>query len=181
MAIFLLIISILCWCASFVTLFYKQLLAPALSYLGLLLLSFAQEGGYPLVPVNNAILLSWLTITVVVMLAVMLQPSLTPESRSETGYMLGGALTGLAVGLLGYSYTTSVSMMYGIMVIATAAGTFFGFLVFANTLAGRKLKAEGRFFQSLLAQGFPVAITAMQAGLPLVIIIARHALASQPS
>lgn len=173
MAIFLIIVSILLWLGSFATLFFRQLLAPALSYVALLLLSFASEGGQPLVPVNATILWGWLCMTVVVMVATILQPSEVNKSRLGTGYLLGGALVGLAVGMLGQTIATTLTMFYGVMVIAVAAGTFFGYLLFTNTPAGRPFSFNsGRFYSYLLAKGFPAAISVMMAGLALVITLA---------
>ena len=173
MSIFLIILSCLLWGASFVALFKRLLLAPGLSYLALVVLSMAQKDGNPLLPVNNVILISWLAITVIVMLLTLMQP---PEVRSSTrgmGYLAIGAFAGLAVGLLGFSVAESVSMRYSIMVVATAAGTFLGYLMYHNTPSGRNNSVG--FLSYLLAKGFPTAITIMQAGVPLVLLLAIYA------
>lgn len=158
--------------------FKKQLLAPALSYLGLLFASFAQHDNVPLIPINNTILIGWLCMTVVVMLAVIMQPpAITAQTRGE-GYILGGAIVGLAIGLLGFTFSSVLSMLYGIMVVATLAGIFFGYLLFTNTPAGSAVNfRSGRFYTYLLAKGFPTAITVMQIGVVLVILVARSVIA----
>lgn len=178
MAIFLIILSGLLWLAACATLFKRQLLAPALSYAGLFILSLARNGaGSPIVPINSTILIGWLCMTLVVMFATILQPAPVAVQNRGIAYMLGGAITGLAVGLLGFSFSGAVSMLYGIMVIAVAIGVFFGYLLFTNTPDGKAVNiASGHFFQYLLAKGFPVAITVMIAGISLVIILARNTL-----
>lgn len=173
MAIFLLISSIVLWLASLAALFYRQLLAPALSYLGLLVLSFAHEGTVPLLPISNVLLWGWLAMTIVVMMIVLLQPSAVRASIRGEGYMAGGAITGLAIGLLGFTMSSDINMLYGIMVIAVAAGTFLGYLMYTRTPAGNALRAgSGNFFNYLLAKGFPTAITVMQLGVACVLAIA---------
>ncbi len=175
MAILLIIISILLWLASGAALFRRILLAPALSYLGLLALSFAERDDAPLLPINNTILIGWLCMTLVVMLATLMQNPAVTQQRRGVGYMLAGAIVGLAIGLLGFTFTSTPAMLYATMVIATAAGTFFGFLLFSNTPDGRAVGfSSGRFFTYLMAKGFPTAITVMQAGVVLVILIARN-------
>lgn len=171
------ILSIICWAGSLFLLFRKQLVAPALSYLGLLLLSFARTGDIPYVPINNTILIGWLCMTLVVMLATMLQPpAITAQTRGE-GYMLGGALTGMAIGLLGFTFTSSLPLLYGIMIVGTLAGVFFGYLLFTNTPHGAAVGLRsGRFFTYLPAKGFPTAVTVMQIGVALVILVARNAM-----
>lgn len=175
MAVFLIILSILLWGAAIAALFYRILLAPGLSYLALVMLSLAQKDGFPVLPVNNVILISWLCITVVVMLTTLMQPNVVNKARRGMGYMTVGALAGMVVGLLGLSISESVSMRYSIMVVATAIGTFFGYLMYTNTPTGRMDRPGHKsFFGYLLAKGFPTAITIMQAGTALVIALALY-------
>lgn len=173
MSIFLLVVSILAWVAALVSLPTRPLYAPALSYLGLLGMSFCTTDGLQWLPVNNSMLISWLAITVVVMMATMLQPVAVRSQTRGMGYMIGGATVGLAVGLLGYTVSSSISALYAIMVLAVAAGVFFGFLMYSNTPDGRGIGlSSGNFFRYLFAKGFPTAVTVMQIGLVLVLLIA---------
>lgn len=175
MAIFLIIISIIAWCASLVLLFKNRLVAPVVSYIGLLLLSLAKMEGMQLVPINGTILVSWLCMTLIVMAATVLQSADERNDNRGIGYLLGGALTGMMVGLLAFTMQATISMLFGIMVIATACGVFFGYLLFASTPSGKPFSlAGGKFYTSLLAKGFPVAITVMQIGVALVIILAKN-------
>lgn len=170
---FLIILSCLLWIAACALMGKKILLSPGLSYLALVALSFAKVQGYPLLPINNVILTGWLCMTVIVMLIVIMQAPGVRNASRGVGYMAGGALTGMAVGLLGYTFTPSLALCYGIMIVATASGTFFGFLIYSNTPKGQGIELRsGNFFKYLLAKGFPVAITAMQLGVALTLLIA---------
>lgn len=173
------IISCLLWVLSFVAVFRKILVAPALSYLGLLSISFADQGGYPLIPINGTILWGWLAMTVVVMVVTMLQPEAMNSSRRGVAYIFGGAIAGMAIGLLGYTVSYDISLLYGIMVAATVAGAFFGYLLYTRTPDGRSfVPGSGVFFKYLMAKGFPVALTVMQLGVVLVILLALHNIGS---
>lgn len=180
MEIVLIIISVLLWGAAFWCLWKRRLLAPAFSYLALLALSFARTPeGYSLLPVNNTILTGWLCMTLIVMVATLLQPESERRDSAGVGYMAVGSLVGMAVGLLGFSVAETPGMRYSIMVVATAAGTFFGYLLYGNTPQGRAARIEGArerrgVFASLLSKGFPIALTVMQLGVALVLLIALY-------
>lgn len=175
MSIFLLVASIIVWVASLVMIPSRPLYAPAFSYLGLLGLSFCETNGVPWVPINNNMLISWLCITVVVMLATMLQPMEIRRQTRGMAYMIGGAIVGLALGLLGFTVSAKIGMLYGIMIVAVAVGIFFGFLLYSNTPDGRGVSvSSGNFFRYLMAKGFPTAVTVMQIGLVFVLLIATR-------
>lgn len=174
MAIFLIILSILLWCGSVWLLMSKrQMLAPVASYLALFLISLAKNAdGVQILPINFVILIGWLVMTLVVMSATMLQaPALQAQTRG-TAYLTVGAFAGMVVGLIGYTFATNESLLYSIMILATLAGTFFGFLLFTNTPSGIDVNiSSGRFFKYLLAKGFPVAITVMMMGVAALLAI----------
>ena len=87
----------------------------------------------------------------------------------------GGALAGMAVGLLACSFTTSIGILYTSMISGTVAGIFFGFLLYSRTPDGRPVGiGSGHFFQYLLAKGFPTAITVMQIGVAIVLAVAVY-------
>lgn len=172
MSVFLLIASIIVWAASLWFLPSRPVYSPALSYLGLLGLSFCQTDGIPWLPLSNNMLVSWLFITLVVMIVTVMQPSAINRQARGMAYIIGGAIVGLAIGLLGFTVSYSVSALYAIMVIATVVGIFFGFLLYANTPDGRAVGVmSGNFFRYLLAKGFPTAVTVMQIGLVFVLLI----------
>lgn len=172
MAIFLIILSILLWLVSIWFLFGRPVIAPALSYVALLVLSFAKTDVYPIVPINNVMLIGWLCMTVVTMIATMLQPDAINRQIKGMAFMVGGAIVGLAVGLLGYTITQAIAGRYAIMIVAVIAGIFFGFMLYSNTPDGQPVRiGSGNFFKYLLAKGFPTAITIMQIGVVLVLLI----------
>lgn len=175
MMIFLIILSCLLWIGAFAAFPRRIILSPALSYCALLLLSFAKRGGYPIVPLSSGMTVSWLCITLVVMLIIVLQnPAIRSQSRG-TGYMLLGALAGMAVGLMAYSFSASLNLLYALMLIGTAAGTALGLLIFTNTPDGRAVApGTGHFWKYLLAKGFPALITVAQPGIAAVILIASN-------
>ncbi len=176
MTVTVIIISCILFAASLALLPLRMLAAPACAFMGLMTLSFAKSAdGYPLVPVNGTILIGWLCMTVVVTTATLLQPVAVRNTRRGMGYIIVGALAGMSVGILGYTVASQVSMLYGIMIAATEAGTFLGFLLYTNTPEGRAINvASGNFFRYLLAKGFPTAITVMQIGVALVLTIALY-------
>lgn len=177
MSIFLLIASIIMWIGAIVTLPSRPLYSPAFSYLGLLGISFCETAGVPWLPINSNMLVSWLCITVVVMMATLLQPMAIRRQTRGMAYIIGGAVVGLAVGLLGFTVSAAISMLYGIMIVAVAAGIFFGFLLYSNTPDGRAVGiGSGGFFRYLMAKGFPAAVAVMQIGLVLVLLIATSSL-----
>lgn len=176
MTVTVIIISCILFAAALALLPLRMLAAPACAFMGLMTLSFAKSAdGYPLVPVNGTILIGWLCMTVVVTTATLLQPVAVRKTRRGMGYVIVGALAGMSVGILGYTVASQVSMLYGIMIAATVAGTFLGFLLYTNTPEGRAINvASGNFFRYLLAKGFPTAITVMQIGVALVLTIALY-------
>lgn len=173
MTAFLITLASLLWIGAFACLFGRQILAPALSFLALLAVSFIRSSNAPLLPLNNTILFGWLAMTVVVMVTVMLQPEPLRLQTKGMGFFTVGSLTGLAVGLLAFSVSQSVATRYAWMVVCTAAGIFLGALLYSLTPGGRAVSVgSGNFFRYLLAKGFPTAITAMQLGVALVLVIA---------
>lgn len=172
MSVFLLIASIVLWIGAIGTLPSRPLLSPALSYLGLLAISFCNSEGIPWIPINGNMLISWLCITVVVMMATILQPSAIQLQARGMAYIIGGAIVGLAIGLLGFTITPSLGGLYAIMIVAVVAGIFFGFLLYSRTPDGYGVRTMGgNFFTYLLAKGFPTAVTVMQIGLVFVLLI----------
>lgn len=175
MAVFLIILSVLLWVAAIWCLYGRQTIAPVLSYLGLLAISFASSGGIRLLPVNVTILMGWLCMTLVVMFVSALQPEPVRRQTRGMSFMIGGGVTGLALGLLGFTVTSPVSLRYACMILAVIVGVALGFLLYTNTPDGRPIRpGSGNFFKYLLAKGFPTAITLMMPGVVLVLLIALN-------
>lgn len=179
MTVLIIILSVLLWIGAFVAFPKKIQLSPSLSYCALLLLSFAKSSdGTPILPLTFGMNMSWLTITLIVMMIIVLQnPALRVQSRG-TLYILFGALAGMSVGLIGYTFSSSLNLLYGTMIVATAAGTALGLLVFTNTPDGRNIApGTGNFLKYLLAKGFPALVTVAQLGVAAIIIIATRVIA----
>lgn len=175
MDIALLILSILCFGSAVALIFLREMLAPVVAFLGLLFMWLSDK-----LPLNSTIIIMWLCMAVLVTCVPMLQDAAMRRTRDGLGYMTIGALTGMAVGLLGITFAQSASMLYGIMIVATAAGTFFGFMLYSNTPKGKSRNLAARpSFGYLLAKGFPVAITVMQIGVVLVLLLLVNQSASQ--
>lgn len=173
MMIFLIILACLLWLGAFLALPKRIILGPALSFCALLVLSFAKKDGYTLFPLTGGMQLSWLVITLLVMMIIMMQnPAIRQQSRGVV-YMIVGGIAGLAVGLLGFTFTSNLNLLYALAILGVVAGIFLGFLMFTNTPEGRDVSiSTGRFFKYLLAKGFPVLITTAQLSIPAVILIA---------
>lgn len=176
MSTFIIIISIILFVVAIISLPLRIVIAPIFSYIGMVVLSFARtDQGYPIVPINGTILIGWLCMTVVVIVATLLQPIPVRNTTRGMGYIIVGAIVGMAVGLLAFTVSYQLNMLYGLMILATITGTFLGFLLYTNTPDGRAVGiGSGNFFRYLLAKGFPTAITVMQIGVVLVIVIALY-------
>ena len=177
MTILLIILSVALWAGAFCAVPRRIILAPALSYLAMDVLSYARlSDGSLLFPLSNTMNMSWLAITLVVMVIIILQnPAIRQQGRG-TAYMTMGALAGLAVGLLAYTFTPSLQLRYAVMVLATAAGSMLSGLVFTNTPDGRSIApGSGHFLRYLLAKGFPILVAAGQLGVAAVMLLARYA------
>lgn len=176
MSTFIIILSVLLFLAAIVALPTRLAAAPVCSYIGMVVISLARTPeGYPLVPLNATILTIWLCMTLIVMVATLLQPLPVRNTSRGMGYIIIGAMAGMAVGLLGFTVSYQLNILYGLMIGATVVGTFLGFLLFTNTPDGRAVGIRtGNFFKYLLAKGFPTAITVMQIGVVLVIVIALY-------
>lgn len=167
-AIVLLIISIAAYGASLAALYLRGNLAPVAGFAGLLFMWLSGA-----LPLNGSIVAMWLCITLIVVCIGLLQPPAVRSSRVGAGYMALGGIAAMAVGLLGFTFARSLSMLHGIMVVATLAGVVFGYMLFSNTPAGRNFRL-GRpgAVAYLLAKGFPVAIALMELGVTLVVLLA---------
>ena len=165
MAILLIIIAVLLYGISVLLLLRKEILGPVAAFLamGAVYLS-------GLLPMNMNMIITWLCLTLVVSGVTAMQPAALMSQQRGMGYIMTGAAAGLAVGLMGYTFTESISAVYAIMVLAVVAGIFFGYMLFTRTPDGAQLRtSRNRFFSYLLAKGFPVAIAVSMLGVPLII------------
>ncbi|MDE5551940.1 MAG: hypothetical protein K2M03_02630 [Muribaculaceae bacterium] len=178
MTIFLIIVSCLLWIGAFIALPRRIVLAPGLSYCALVLMSLAKSPeGYNLFPVTNSLLYSWLAITLIIMMVIVMQSAAIRIQSRGVWYMTVGAVAGMLIGLACLTVTSIMTLAYALMIIGTAAGIVIGYLLFTNTPSGQMIKpGTGNFFRYLLAKGFPILITVAQLGIILVIITYRTSL-----
>lgn len=170
MTTFLIISGVIMYLAAIALLFRRQIVSPIAAWGAMTTIGLSET-----LPINNTMIIGWLSMAFIVMAATWLQPEAIKQQRRGIWYMLIGALTGMSVGLLAFSTTTSLSLLYGIMIVATIAGLCFGFLFFTNTPRGREVGIRsGHFITYLTAKGFPIAITVMQLGIVLVLLLAVH-------
>lgn len=146
--------------------------SPACCFLGLLILSMGKTAeGYPMLPLGNSLILGWLFMAVLVTILTLCQPPAIRKVNKGMMYYLVGSLTGLAIGLLGFTFTNTPGGRYVVMIVCVASATLLGGLIYARTPDGAPVApASGRFFSYLFAKGFPVAISIMELGTPLVVI-----------
>ena len=170
------VFACIAFAAAFVLIPLRLVASPCCAFLGLLILSMGRtDHDLPILPLDSALIFGWLCVTILVAVATLLQPVAVRNSNKGIWYLTGGALVGLAVGLLGFTFSSLVSAMYAVMIIAVAAGTILGFLSYTRTPDGKVVApGTGRFFSYLMAKGFPIAITMMQAGVVIVLLIAIH-------
>lgn len=176
MTAILLIIGFMLWIVAIMALWKRPAAGPAASFVALMTVSFAKEGGYPIVPVNNTMTLTWLAMTVIVVCATYLQSrDLRSDSRG-VAYGVVGAITGMAIGLAFIGSASSSSTAYATMITATAAGTILGLILYSSTPRGRFMAlGSGQFLNRLSSKGFPIAITVMQLGMAILLaIISRY-------
>lgn len=168
MTLALIIFGILMYIGAILLLFKQQMLSPIASWGGLACIWLSES-----LPLNATIIVGWLGMTLLVMAATWMQPEAVKQQTKGVAYMTIGGITGMSVGILGYSLTDTLSLLYGIMIAATAFGVCLGYMLFTNTPQGQKVNIRsGHFFTYLSAKGFPIGITIMQIGITLVLMLA---------
>lgn len=159
------ILGLVCFIGAIWLLFTREVLAPAASLLGLVAIYFSH-----LLPLMPNMVITWLALTVIVMGVSFMQPPALMAQNRGMGYMLGGAVAGMAVGLVAIASVYSLTLQYACMILGVMAGIFFAFLLFSRTPGGRDVSlASGHFFTYLTAKGFPLAITIIQPGIVLML------------
>lgn len=150
---------------------YRLVASPCCCFLGLLIISMGKTGeGYPLLPISQGMILGWLFMAVLVTVLTVCQPAPIRNTRRGMYYYLGGALTGMIIGLLGFTFLQNAGGRYVFMIVATAVATFLGGLMYGSTPEGKNVGiSSGNFFTYMLAKGFPTAISIMQLGTVLVL------------
>lgn len=161
----LLILGLVLFALALWLLFVREAIAPVASLLGLVSIYFSH-----LLPLASNMVITWTGITLILLGVSVAQPAVMAQKRGMA-YMTAGAFVGLAVGLVA-ALSASLTLRYAAIIIATAAGIFFGLLFYSRTPSGRDISiGSGRFFSYLAAKGFPLAITVIQASVPLLLYL----------
>lgn len=169
MSVVLIILAVILYGVAGLLLYKKELLGPVAAFLAMGAVYLSD-----LLPMNLNMIIAWLCLTLVVTGVSAMQAPAVMAQRRSMGYIMTGSIAGLAVGLMGYTFTPSISAVYAIMVLAIVAGIFFGYLLFTRTPDGAQLlTSRSRFFSYLLAKGFPVAIAVSMLGVPLILWLFR--------
>lgn len=167
MAVILMILSIICFVGSLVLLFYKEAVAPAVALLGLVAMYFSHK-----LPLAPNMVITWVAITVIILGVTSMQSRALMAQTRGMGYMLTGAIAGMAVGLIAVPAAESLTFLYACMILGIVAGIFFAFMLFSRTPQGRDVNlASGNFFTYLAAKGFPLALTVIQAGVCILLAL----------
>lgn len=117
-------------------------------------------------PFSTGDMIFWAVATVIVLANNRLLPRFVSESRRGLGYIAGGAITGMIVGLTFYRPAS--------VILGAALGAFIGAVAYARTSAGTVLDfPHSKFFNYLGAKGIPATVTASMVGLVVSMLIAR--------
>ena len=117
-------------------------------------------------PFTDGTMIFWGIATALVFINRLLLPAFIRNSSRGVGYIGGGALAGMAVGLTMY---TAASVIIGAII-----GAFLGAIAYTRTRSGKILEFPTfKFFNYLGAKGIPAVMTASMAGLIFAGLIAR--------
>lgn len=158
MSVTLVILSIVFLAVSLGLCFVPKYPAVLFAYVGMLLGHFS---GY--MPVMWSTLLFWGIATLIVVMLTVMLPREVVKMRNGLGYISGGSLVGMMLGLL---------LGESAMIVGAAVGSFLGCLAYSRTPAGRGLKfPSNQFTQYMGAKGLPVIITMCIVGIEISAII----------
>lgn len=147
--------SIVLMVASLVLVFVPRMPACILGYLAMWA---AQLSGY--VVFSDTALIFWGVATVIVVINNVLLPGFVRNSSQGLGYIGGGALAGMAVGLTLYR---AASVVGGAII-----GAVLGAVAYGRTRRGANLEFPTvKFFNYLGAKGIPAVVASSMAGLIL--------------
>lgn len=159
-SITLMIIGNLLLAYATVAIFFPRMLAAIPAFLGMTLLWL---GNCIYLPVSNIIF--WGVATILVVVNHYLLPQAIRNTRAGVGYIAGGALVGLSVGL---TLLDRASLVGGAVL-----GAVLGAIAFSRTAAGRPMDfPSSKFFNYLGAKGIPAVVALSMVGISLAVLIA---------
>ena len=124
----------------------------------------AKLSGYT--PFTVGTMIFWGVAVVIVFVNRCLLPAYIRNSTRGLGYIGGGALVGMALGLTLYTAAT--------VIIGAVIGSFLGAIAYTRTSRGAALEfPTSKFFNYLGAKGIPAVIAASMCGLVFAGLIAR--------
>lgn len=148
--------------ASLSMMFFPRLPACIVAYLAMWA---ANLSGYT--PFTTSSLIFWGAAVVIVVINRYLLPAHIRNSGRGLGYMAGGALVGVALGLTMLSNST--------IIVGAMVGCLLGSIAYARTTRGSALGfPSARFFNYLGAKGIPAVIAAVMVGFVLLGLISYN-------
>lgn len=159
-----LVFGLIIMAISVVMMFFPRVESCIIGYIGLWA---ARLSGYT--PFTDGTMIFWGAAVVIVMINRYLLPAHIRTSRRGLGYIAGGALAGMMVGLTMYRAATVIG--------GAVTGAVLAAIAYARTSRGAILGfPSSKFFNYLGAKGIPAVITASMAGLVIAGLIARSVL-----
>lgn len=156
----MLIIGAILLAAATVSIFFPRIPAVIPGYVGMLILSLGD-----CIYVTNSSLIFWGAASVLVVINHYLLPPPIRSTGVGVGYISGGALAGLMVGLTLYNQASLVG--------GAVLGAVLGAIAFSRTASGRVLGFPSlKFFNYLGAKGIPPVVTLSMVGIALASLIA---------
>lgn len=158
MATFCIILGSLLMCGAIAMVFRPVFSGSLTAYLGLWAFHFS---GY--IPVTMRELLFWGVTTLMVIGLDVLLPRESTRTLQGRGYVGGGTVAGMVVGML----LSSAGIILG-----AAVGAFLGAMAYSRTPAGRSLQFPSAVFMRFLcSRGLPAVVAISQVGLVLYYLL----------
>lgn len=150
-----LVFSMILMAISLVMMFFPRTPSCIVGYMAMW---SARLSGY--VPFSDGTMIFWGVAVLIVVVNRFLLPAYIRTSRRGVGYMAGGAIAGMAIGLTMYTAAT--------IICGAAIGAFLGAIAYTRTKSGKALEfPTSKFFNYLGAKGIPATMSASMAGLVL--------------
>ena len=157
-----LVVSIVLMTISVVTMFLPRIPSSIIAYMALWCARWSN-----FTPFSGKTMIFWGAAVVIVTINQYLLPSYIRFSRRGLGYICGGALVGMFLGLILYRPATVIG--------ASILGALLGAVAYSRTTMGKVLEfPTSKFFNYLGAKGIPAVITASMVGIILAGLIVRN-------
>lgn len=152
------IISLIAVVITILLMLTRQRLAPALAWFSLAILWIADAN----VPRLSTIIF-WAVATAIATTINFMLPDAVVDSRRGQGFISGGALCGMFIGMIINNAT---------LIVGAIIGAFIGSLVFSHTPSGRSiLSPTSKFVNYVCAKAMPTIISACTIGVSISYIL----------